>query len=84
MNEILTKIALHYDNHRSCGLEPCPMVITEYESYQLFRHFRPITHKYSYPSVGAKIQCQGVTLIVVPDESDEPDEAMTPWEKIDD
>ena len=69
MNDMMEKIALHYDKHRRCGIDICPMIINEYEAYQLTRYLKALFVKplQDYPKPGDRLQCHGVTLIVVED-----------------
>lgn len=70
MNNIITKIALHYDRHSVCGIDICPMAISESESIELFDYFNSIwpMRPIIYPRVDDNFICRGVKIFVVSNE----------------
>lgn len=70
MNDLMQRIGMHYHKHRECLMEICPMLITEYEAYQLVKYLEPliVSPIIKYPSPGQKLLCHGVTLYVVGDD----------------
>lgn len=69
-NALMQKIALHYEKHRKCGIDICPMLVTEYEAYQLINELRYMFNEFSptrMPRVGDKMLFHGVQLYVIQD-----------------
>lgn len=73
-SDLMTKIALHYEIHRECGMDICPMLITQYEAYQLINELKYMFNEFSptrMPMVGDNLLFNGVQLYVIQDKKND-------------